>query len=256
MTSVAMAGLASGSRISWNVRWIPGAVDPRGLDQLVGHRPEVRGHQVDVERQVQRRVEQDHRAVRVEQPELHHLDVDRHHQEQRRDGDPGEHEEVDGARQAPAELRERVAGERRAEDGERDRRGGDDHRVAEVDADVRARPRALERPEGQGRRQADLCVRPVGLRAERRRGHEQERQHRREAEKPDRDDERPRVAACPPSPPARRCGRCGGLALRHQRSSLRVRTRIWNSPIANTITTSVTPIAAAYPMFWFVNACW
>src|SRR3989449_5971409 len=44
-----------------------GAVDARGLHQLVGHRPEERTHQVDVEGQVQRRVQEDHGAVRVEQ---------------------------------------------------------------------------------------------------------------------------------------------------------------------------------------------
>ena len=103
-------------------------------------------------------------------------------------------------------------------------------------APVHARSNA---PSEQRRRQADLRVRPVGLRAERGRGHEEERQHRREAEEPDRDDERPRVPAAPPSPPRTGAVAAAVARLRSSRSSFRVRTRIWNRPTANTISTSV-----------------
>ena len=64
-------------------------------------------------------------------------------------------------------------------------------------------------------------------------------------------------AAHPPAPPAHGRGGRGDLGLRH--SALVLCASECGSgtrPIANTIKTSVTPIAAAYPMFWFVNAWW
>src|ERR1700730_7826038 len=90
-----------------------GSVDPRCLDQLVRHGLEERRPQVHVEREVQCRVEEDYPPVGVQQAKLDELDVDRDHQEQGRDREPGQHEEVDRAGEAPAQLREGVARDRR-----------------------------------------------------------------------------------------------------------------------------------------------
>ena len=166
-------------------------VDPCRFDQLIGYGLEEGRHQVDVERKVQRRVEQDHAQIGVQQAELHELDVDRDHQEQGRDGEPGEHEEVERPGQAPAQLRERVARERCSGYRERDGQEGDDRGVAEVHADVRARPRTLERTEREGRRQPDPRVRPVSFGAKRGRRHEEERQDRRDREEAEAGAERP-----------------------------------------------------------------
>src|SRR5207253_817016 len=143
--------------------------------------------------------------------------------------------------QPPADLSERVAGERGADDRQGNSAERDDRRVAEVHPDVRAGPGALEGSERRRRRQADLVPVPVRLAAEGRRGHEEERENRGDREEAETSAQGPRAADAEPPPP-----RGGGDCNRRARhASFRVRARIWSSPITSTMPTSITPTAAA-----------
>ena len=110
-----------------------GSVDPGRLDQLVRHRTEECRHQVDVERQVER-------ACREGSPSRT-CRAGRAAPSRRRSAPSraaagsrsSRARKVDGGPQPPAELRERVAGECRADHARADRGRRDDQRVSEVE---------------------------------------------------------------------------------------------------------------------------
>ena len=151
-------------------------VEDRGLLDLPRDGREVGGQHPHREGQRDSRVDEDHRPVGVEKPEIEH------HAERRQEENHGrEHLRRDDRMQedlaaGEAEARERIAGGDRDEAVEDHRPDGDDQAVLEVDGERDRRPEIDEIPENRvGRKPHRRVVRESRLRFQRRRDHLDER---------------------------------------------------------------------------------